>query len=50
MLMLQVLSGYNLLGTNRIEESYFCGGGINTEISPIYGEIFKLKSIVFHKV
>ena len=37
-LMLQILSGYNLLGSNRIEEAYFCGGSNDTEISPIYGE------------
>ena len=34
----QVLSSYNLLGSNKMEQAYFCGGVNNSAIAPIYGD------------
>ena len=34
---IQVLGSYTLLGSNKVEDAYYCGGTNTSSISPIYG-------------
>ena len=37
--LVQVLSSYNLLGSNnKLEQAYYCGGVNYSAIAPIYGD------------
>ena len=38
---LQVLGAWTLLGSNRIEDAYYCGGTVDAAIPDIYGKNIK---------